>query len=57
MSGIFTLGVSHHTAPLALREQLALTEGRAAGPASPSAARPAESGREAEQLGGGIPRG
>jgi glutamyl-tRNA reductase len=31
MSGIFALGVSHHTAPLALREQLALTEGRAAG--------------------------
>ena len=31
MSGIFALGVSHRTAPLALREQLALTEGRAAG--------------------------
>jgi len=29
----------------------------AAGPASPSTARPAESGREAEHLGGGIPRG
>jgi glutamyl-tRNA reductase len=31
MSAIFALGVSHRTAPLALREQLALTEGRAAG--------------------------
>jgi glutamyl-tRNA reductase len=31
MSGVLTLGVSHRTAPLALREQLALTEGRAAG--------------------------
>jgi glutamyl-tRNA reductase len=31
MSGLLTLGVSHRTAPLALREQLALTEGRAAG--------------------------
>jgi glutamyl-tRNA reductase len=31
MSGILALGVSHRTAPLALREQLALTEGRAAG--------------------------
>jgi glutamyl-tRNA reductase len=31
MSAIFALGVSHHTASLALREQLALTEGRAAG--------------------------
>jgi len=31
MSSIFALGVSHRTAPLALREQLALTEGRAAG--------------------------
>jgi glutamyl-tRNA reductase len=31
MSAIFALGVSHKTAPLALREQLALTEGRAAG--------------------------
>jgi glutamyl-tRNA reductase len=28
---VLTLGVSHRTAPLALREQLALTEGRAAG--------------------------
>jgi glutamyl-tRNA reductase len=31
MNGVLTLGVSHRTAPLALREQLALTEGRAAG--------------------------
>jgi glutamyl-tRNA reductase len=31
MSAIFALGVSHRTAPLSLREQLALTEGRAAG--------------------------
>src|SRR5437868_2052880 len=31
MSGLLALGVSHHTAPLSLREQLALTEGRAAG--------------------------
>jgi glutamyl-tRNA reductase len=31
MSAIFALGVSHKTAPLELREQLALTEGRAAG--------------------------
>ena len=31
MSGLLALGVSHRTAPLALREQLALTEGRAAG--------------------------
>src|SRR5258707_10546543 len=31
MSGVLALGVSHHTASLALREQLALTEGRAAG--------------------------
>jgi glutamyl-tRNA reductase len=31
MSGILVLGVSHRTAPLGLREQLALTEGRAAG--------------------------
>ena len=31
MSGLLVLGVSHHTASLALREQLALTEGRAAG--------------------------
>jgi glutamyl-tRNA reductase len=31
MSGLLTLGVSHRTAPLALRERLALTEGRAAG--------------------------
>src|SRR4051794_41945401 len=31
MSGLLALGVSHQTAPLALREQLALTEGRAAG--------------------------
>src|SRR5215208_483005 len=31
MSGLLALGVSHHTASLALREQLALTEGRAAG--------------------------
>jgi glutamyl-tRNA reductase len=31
MSEILALGVSHRTAPLALREQLALTEGRAAG--------------------------
>src|SRR5215213_8752890 len=31
MSGLLALGVSHKTAPLALREQLALTEGRAAG--------------------------
>ena len=31
MSGLLVLGVSHQTAPLALREQLALTEGRAAG--------------------------
>src|SRR5262249_3788328 len=31
MSGLLTLGVSHRTAPLALREQLALTEGRAGG--------------------------
>ena len=31
MSGLLVLGVSHRTAPLALREQLALTEGRAAG--------------------------
>ena len=30
MSGLLALGVSHHTAPLALRERLALTEGRAA---------------------------
>ncbi len=29
MSELFTLGVSHHTAPLELRERLALTEGRA----------------------------
>jgi glutamyl-tRNA reductase len=31
MSGVLSLGVSHHTAPLALREKLALTEGKAAG--------------------------
>ncbi len=31
MSGLLALGVSHRTAPLALREQLALTEGKAAG--------------------------
>jgi glutamyl-tRNA reductase len=31
MSDLLVLGVSHHTASLALREQLALTEGRAAG--------------------------
>jgi glutamyl-tRNA reductase len=31
MSGLLALGVSHRTAPLALRERLALTEGRAAG--------------------------
>src|SRR5919201_5134465 len=31
MSGLLALGVSHQTAPLALREQLALTEGKAAG--------------------------
>jgi glutamyl-tRNA reductase len=31
MSGLLALGVSHHTAPLALREKLALTEGKAAG--------------------------
>ncbi|HKH23047.1 MAG TPA: glutamyl-tRNA reductase [Solirubrobacterales bacterium] len=31
MSGLLALGVSHHTAPLSLREQLALTEGKAAG--------------------------
>jgi glutamyl-tRNA reductase len=31
MSGLLALGVSHRTAPLALREQLALTEGHAAG--------------------------
>jgi glutamyl-tRNA reductase len=31
MSGLLALGVSHHTAPLELREHLALTEGRAAG--------------------------
>src|SRR5262245_44608524 len=31
MSGILALGVSHRTAPLSLRERLALTEGRAAG--------------------------
>jgi glutamyl-tRNA reductase len=31
MSGLLALGVSHHTAPLALREKLALTEGAAAG--------------------------
>src|SRR3954471_2478408 len=31
MTGLLVLGVSHRTAPLALREQLALTEGRAAG--------------------------
>src|ERR671937_85824 len=31
MSGLLALGVSHRTAPLELREQLALTEGRAAG--------------------------
>ena len=31
MSGLLALGLSHRTAPLALREQLALTEGRAAG--------------------------
>ncbi|MGH2923649.1 MAG: glutamyl-tRNA reductase [Solirubrobacterales bacterium] len=31
MSGLLALGVSHHTAPLELRERIALTEGRAAG--------------------------
>src|SRR3954454_18910977 len=31
MSGLLALGASHRPAPLALREQLALTEGRAAG--------------------------
>jgi glutamyl-tRNA reductase len=31
MSGLLALGVSHQTAPLALREKLALTEGAAAG--------------------------
>jgi glutamyl-tRNA reductase len=31
MSGLLALGVSHHTASLALREKLALTEGKAAG--------------------------
>jgi glutamyl-tRNA reductase len=31
MSGLLALGVSHHTAPLSLRERLALPEGRAAG--------------------------
>ena len=30
MTGLLALGVSHHTAPLALRERMALTEGRAA---------------------------
>ena len=29
MSELFALGVSHKTAPLELRERLALTEGRA----------------------------
>jgi hypothetical protein len=31
VSGLLALGVSHRTAPLELRERLALTEGRAAG--------------------------
>jgi len=31
VSGLLALGVSHRTAPLALREQLALTEGRSVG--------------------------
>jgi glutamyl-tRNA reductase len=31
MSGLLALGISHKTAPLELRERLALTEGRAAG--------------------------
>ncbi len=31
MSDLLALGISHHTAPLELRERLALTEGRAAG--------------------------
>lgn len=31
MSGLLALGLSHHTAPLALRERAAMTEGRAAG--------------------------
>ncbi len=31
MSGLLALGISHKTAPLELREQLALTEGRSAG--------------------------
>jgi glutamyl-tRNA reductase len=31
MSGLVALGISHKTAPLELREQLALTEGRSAG--------------------------
>jgi glutamyl-tRNA reductase len=31
MSGLLALGISHKTAPLELREQCALTEGRAAG--------------------------
>ena len=31
MSGLLSLGISHKTAPLELREQLALTEGRSAG--------------------------
>ena len=31
MSDLFAIGISHKTAPLELRERLALTEGRAAG--------------------------
>ena len=31
MSGLLVLGISHKTAPLELRERLALTEGRASG--------------------------
>lgn len=30
MSGLLVVGISHHTAPLALRERVAMTEGRAA---------------------------
>lgn len=30
MSGLLAVGISHHTAPLALRERVAMTEGRAA---------------------------
>ena len=45
MSGLLALGVSHRTAPLALRERLALTEARAAGCSAGSPPRRRQRGR------------